>query len=186
MKKYNVFKINHKIVGEAEQSEQNMITVKIEKETFTLKEKEGTEVDTVIEKLDVDNSISGWESIPVKKEKTLNDPSILTNKITDEVRKTYSVKFIKDVIRKLSLLLNDSYLTAFTSHGLKKVFHPILEEQYGKVSRVRMAAHIKYFVINGMLQETEPGFYEVKKSNLIPKQKKKEENLGILDELNMS
>ena len=182
MKKYDVLAYKRIVVGKGEEKEDGVITIEINNIEYILEECNNK--DSLIQT--ISSSLPSSSSSVSKKVEKTKDSSILVNDITKKVRKSYSIEFKKPVIRELSHLLNDSYHTAYSSKGLRKAFKPIIEKHYGKSTKARLFPHILYFVIEGRLKKSEPGFYEVIKSNLIPKQKNKDENLGILDELDMS
>lgn len=166
MKEYDVYELHEKIVGKAIEEENGKISLLLDntKGILYLQEKK--------------------KEIHVTTQNKKRNATEFTNKIIEEVSKTYDFHDWKEeAIKELSLYLNNYYQSVKSNKALFHDFENILKNHYIPVSRGRVYAHIRYFVVDGRLIKN-GDYYEIQKDILIPKTKVKKE-LGILDELGM-
>jgi len=120
------------------------------------------------------------EKKQVKKKKVFN------NSITKKVNPSYkTIPFKKEAIKDITYLLNEGYKNSYTTSSLKEELRGVLEK-HNHSNDLYLAGYINYFVRAGMLEHQKGSrVYKVNRTNLLPK-RKKEQDLGILDELGMS
>jgi len=116
--------------------------------------------------------------------KVLSDIKIKLKIPEKEVEKK-NLALKKEAIRDLTYFLNENYKSSFTTESLLPEFSEMLKN-YDQEELID--DYIKYFLENGMLSIDEgSNVYQIKKTNLIPKRRKKEDEggLGIFEQLGM-
>jgi len=118
-----------------------------------------------------------------KKIKRKTNDIYLHNNITEKLEYLH-VSFKKKAIKEIIYALNENYKTYFTRDSVNKFLKNILEK-YNHSKQTMIYGYLKYLLEDGMLIKKQDGTFEIKTTTLIPK-RKKENDLGILNELEMS
>jgi len=108
---------------------------------------------------------------------------IIENDITKKVKEIYSTaQFFNNPLKDVSTMLNNSYNSVMSKKTILNDIRTILKK-YGRDGRTTAYTYLKYFVLEGTLEERKFGRFELVKNNLIPKPKKEQKDRGIFDEL---
>ena len=171
--KYDVFELTKKIVGQAEDQDDEIYVNIDGHHYFIMKKLEQTK----------------WElSKPKKQKNKKGRKKGFENDIIKKVKQSgYNNSFDKNCIHDISVILNNNYKTSIMATDLKRIIVDVLKKHNISINNGRVNGYVKYFLVNGQLERQikHPDVFNVVKTNLIPK-KKEEFNLGILDALDMS